>query len=313
MLDIKDKKILSQIDLNSRQPINQIAKKVGLSKDIVNYRIKKLESEKYLEGYQTIIDFQKLGYLTIRTRVTLINAPPTKEEEIINFLTKEKQIFFVLELQGTELTFGLMVKGLNELDSFYEKLEKKFKGIIFDKRFAIYSELYHFNRLYLENSKEKNTIVLKQSKEEKTDTFDLEILKLLSKNARITTMEIATKLDMPATTVAHRIKKLEEKKIIAGYGILFNFNKINYNYYRVNLELKDVTNIKKIIEYCESNENIIYTMKTIGGSDLEIYFEFTQEGFLESMKKIRTQFPEIRKWDYDLLKKYHKFNYFFED
>ena len=54
-------------------------------------------------------------------------------------------------------------------------------------------------------------------------------------------------------------------------------------------------------------------MRTIGGSDLEIYFEFTQEGFLETMKKIRTQFPEIRKWDYDILKKYHKFNYFFEN
>ena len=60
-----------------------------------------------------------------------------------------------------------------------------------------------------------------------------------------------------------------------------NFNKINYNYYRVNLELNNTSKIKKIISYCESNQNIIYAMKTIGGSDLEIYFEFTQEEFLE--------------------------------
>ena len=218
-----------------------------------------------------------------------------------------------MELQGTELTFGLMVKGLKELDLFYEKLEKQFKEIIFDKRFAIYSELYHFNRSYLEKSKEKNTIVLNVSKEQKVDELDLNILRILSENARTTTMEIATKLKIPATTVAHRIKKLEEKKIILGYGLLFNFNKINYNYYRVNLELNNTSKIKKIISYCESNQNIIYAMKTIGGSDLEIYFEFTQEEFLEEMKKIRTLFPEIRKWDYDILKKYHKFNYFFEN
>ena len=313
MLDIKDKKILYQLDLNSRQSINQIAKKVGLSKDIVNYRLKKLESENYIQGYQTIIDFQKLRYLTVRTRMTLINAPPIKEEKIKNFLKKEKQVFFVLELEGTELTYGLMIKNISELNLFYEKLEKKFKEIIFDKKFDIYSELYHFNRKYILKSEESNTIVLKNSNEEKYDKFDLDILKVLSTNARTTTMEIATKLDMPATTVAHRIKKMEEKKIIQGYTILFNFNKLNYNYYRVNLELKDTSNIKKIIYFCESNENIIYAMKTIGGSDLEIYFEFAQEKFLEAMKEMRTQFPEIRKWDYNILKKYHKFNYFFEN
>jgi len=313
MLDIKDKKILYQLDLNSRQSINQIAKKVGLSKDVVNYRLKKLESENYIQGYQTIIDFQKFGYLTIRTRITLINASPTKEEQIINFLKKEKQVFFVLELEGTELTFGVMVKELAELSSFYESLEKKFKGIIFDKKFAIYSELYHFNRSYLGTSKEKNTLILSKFEKEKVDELDLRTLKLLSKNARISLLEIATKLNLPATTIAHRIKKLEEKKIILGYGLLFNFNKVNYNYYRVNLELKDISKIKEMISYCELNKNIIYTMRTIGGSDLEIYFEYTQEGFLETMKKIRTQFPEIRKWDYDILKKYHKFNYFFED
>jgi len=313
MLDVKDKKILYQLDLNSRQSINQIAKKVELSKDVVNYRLKKLEAENYIQGYQTIIDFQKMGYLTVRTRITLIDASPSKEVEIINFLTKEKQVFFVLELEGTGVTFGLMVKGLNELNSFYKNLEKKFKEIISDKRFAIYLELYHFNRSYLYDLKEKNTIILDKFEKEKIDGLDSRILKLLSKNARIPILEIATKLNLPATTIAYRIKKLEERKIILGYGLLFNFNKIDYNYYRVNLELKDISNIKKIINYCKLNKNIIYAMRTIGGSDLEIYFEFTQEGFLRTMKEIRTEFPEIRKWDYDILKKYHKFNYFFED
>ena len=39
-LDLKDKKILEQLDLNSRQSNSQIAKKVGLSKDAIGYRIK---------------------------------------------------------------------------------------------------------------------------------------------------------------------------------------------------------------------------------------------------------------------------------
>jgi len=42
-LDLKDKKILYELDINSRQPNSEIAKKVGLSKQIVGLRIKKLE------------------------------------------------------------------------------------------------------------------------------------------------------------------------------------------------------------------------------------------------------------------------------
>jgi len=42
-LDVKDKKILSILSANSRIPLTQLAKKVGLSRDAVNYRIKNYE------------------------------------------------------------------------------------------------------------------------------------------------------------------------------------------------------------------------------------------------------------------------------
>ena len=309
MLDLKDKKILYHLDLNSRKPINQIAKNIGLSKDLTNYRLKKLEKEEYVLGYQTIIDFKKLGYLTIRTRITLIDTTPQKEKEIIDFLIKQKKVFFILELEGTELTFGLMVKEIEELHEFYKEFETKFKKFLSEKKFAIYSNLYHFNRNYLGNFKEKNTLKLGFSKKEKVDELDLKILKILSKNARTPTIEIAISLKVPATTVAHRIKQLENKKLIVGYSILFNFYKWNYNYFKVNLELKEISNIQKIIDYCESNKNIIYAMQTLGGNDLEIYFESAQEDLIKTMNELRTLFPEIRKWNYDILKKYHKFNY----
>jgi DNA-binding Lrp family transcriptional regulator len=40
-LDLKDKKILYELDFNARQSNASIGKKVGLSKDIVNRRVKK--------------------------------------------------------------------------------------------------------------------------------------------------------------------------------------------------------------------------------------------------------------------------------
>ena len=44
-LDLKDRKILYELDINSRQPFAAIAKKVGLSKQTVINRVKKLRGK----------------------------------------------------------------------------------------------------------------------------------------------------------------------------------------------------------------------------------------------------------------------------
>ena len=54
-------------------PLTEIAKKVGLNKDVVRYRIEKLEKEKVILGYYALIDTHKLGYLTIRIYKAAIN------------------------------------------------------------------------------------------------------------------------------------------------------------------------------------------------------------------------------------------------
>ena len=47
-IDKKDRKILKELDRNSRQSGSEIAKKTGLNKPTVNYRIDKLRRERGL-------------------------------------------------------------------------------------------------------------------------------------------------------------------------------------------------------------------------------------------------------------------------
>ena len=62
-IDLKDRKILYQLDLDSRQSLTQIGKNVGLNKDIVSYRIKKLQDEGVIKSFWTLIDAYKLSSL----------------------------------------------------------------------------------------------------------------------------------------------------------------------------------------------------------------------------------------------------------
>ena len=58
------------------------------------------------------------------------------------------------------------------------------------------------------------------------DKKDIQILRIIQKNSKITTREIARQLDIPVTTVFTRIKKLEQKGIIKEYRAILNEKKL---------------------------------------------------------------------------------------
>jgi len=58
------------------------------------------------------------------------------------------------------------------------------------------------------------------------DGKDLEILKLLQENARITIKEISGKIHLSTTPVHERIKRMEESGVIKQYATLVNHEKV---------------------------------------------------------------------------------------
>ena len=86
-LDAKDKKILEQLQKNARQSIAQIAKKTLLPRDVVVYRIKKLEQSKVIRAHHTLLNPQKLGYpLYVYVLFSCYNIKPDEETKFINYL-----------------------------------------------------------------------------------------------------------------------------------------------------------------------------------------------------------------------------------
>ena len=57
---------------------------------------------------------------------------------------------------------------------------------------------------------------------EEIDKKDIQILRIIQRNSKITTREIAKQLNLPVTTVFTRIKKLEQKGIIKEYRAILD-------------------------------------------------------------------------------------------
>ena len=62
------------------------------------------------------------------------------------------------------------------------------------------------------------------------DKIDLEILKILSKDSKITFQDIAKKLDVSNTTIHVRVKRMQRLGVIKNFTITIDYNKLGFNY-----------------------------------------------------------------------------------
>ena len=151
-------------------------------------------------------------------------------------------------------------------------------------------------------------------KSQKLDQYDLKIIELLSKNARMSIIEIADKSNFTSKTVINKIKKFEKEKIIVGYRTEFNLEKLELKYYKIHINTFNTTpeKIKQFRIYIQQNPNIIYQDEVLGGYDIEIEVQIENEDKLrELIEEIREKFSDIIK-DYEILHyfKEHRLRFF---
>ncbi len=133
-LDSKDKKILEQLQNNARQTIAEIAKKTSLPRDVVVYRIKKLEQSKVIRAHHTLLNPQKLGYpLYVYVLFSCYNIKPEEETKFINYLKLHKQIIYVAKNSGKyDFSIGICARDYMEFDEIIREIRHKFTDVIKD-------------------------------------------------------------------------------------------------------------------------------------------------------------------------------------
>ena len=313
-LDKKDWRILYELDVNARQTNSAIAKKVGLSKYSVAYRIKQLEQKGIIEGYYTIIDFYKLGYLSFRIYLKLANASLEVEDQIMDFLNKNDKVTYSAKVKGVfDINFGTIVRNIYEFEKFYSEFKKSFNKYVEKEKVSLFTKVHHFSRAYFLNKKQSTEETRHYGSEEiiLIDEKDMHILKLLAQNSRITVVDMSRKLKIAERTIVYRIRNLERKKIIQGYRALFNLKLMGYTVYRLDLSLNNLSNISTFIQFAHHHPNITYFSQGIGCSDAELEIEVKDENAFEDLlEEIRRKFPEVRSYSYFTFKKYYKEVYF---
>jgi DNA-binding Lrp family transcriptional regulator len=313
-IDLKDRKILYQLDLNSRQSLSQIGKKVGLHKNVVAYRIKRLQEKGIIKDFYTIINTPKLGYTMLRFYLNFQYVTPEIEKEIIDYFLKCKYVGTILKVEGSfDLLVFWYVKNLPDFYSFWEKTLDKYRDYFADQVFSLYSHEYIYRYSFLLDEKVDRTLLETENGEKRVeiDDLDYQILKLISKNARIPTSELAKKLKVTTDTVSNRLKNLIKKGVILGFRIRLDFSKLGYQWYKIAIVLKDHKKSQPILKYLENNPHFVCIDKTLGYVDLELEFILKNTDQIHQiMKDLATKFPgSIRNYKYN--KRTHVYKYYY--
>jgi DNA-binding Lrp family transcriptional regulator len=301
-LDVKDRRLLAELDLNARASFQELGKKTNLSKETAIYRVKRLEKRRIILRYTTLVNFAKLGYTGFAVYNRFAKADEKLKREIIEYLSNIPELYWIALTGGKyDIVFAFMCKSVAQFNNIYYRVLNKYGKNLVDNTIAIRTELRQNKRNYLVKSKQTEFIAPYFGKEpelEKIDNLDSSILSLLSVKARTTNLELSEKLKKPASTITNRIKGMKKRGIIQGYSTYIKAQNYGMQSYRLLLSLENMDEQSRIalFEYVYNNPCMILAIETVGNWNFEITLEVeSHEELQKEISTLRNNFNKIIK------------------
>lgn len=142
--DKYDKKILKELDENARKSLAELSKSVGLSRDAIRNRIKKLVKANVIGAFKPIYNPPNMGFPIINyVFISLYNPSEKKEKEFLDFLKSNKNVTYIAGLIGKwDYILDIMAENQGRFDKILKEIRQKFPDLI--KDYEVYGVLQEY-------------------------------------------------------------------------------------------------------------------------------------------------------------------------
>ena len=306
-LDSIDRDILSELDQNARQSVAEIAGRLGLGRERVSYRMRKLEDRGVLRRYTASLNPYKFGLVVHKTFIQLENNK-SRVKKFLEYLERHQRVYWYAECAGSwDLMFATFGENPKDFHQTHGKILSKFSDIIIS--FSVYTivEAMFFRRSYLRGVGTDFFTFGGTPDTLELSLFDYELLRLLTENCRLTSSELADTLNVSPAVVRYHIKRLEDDQVISGYRIDLDLPLLGINHFKAQLHLRnyDIKAEEDLREYCKMNPHVILLVQQIGDCMVEVEFEtYTYQQYNEFIEEMREHFSKyIRRVDSIVIRK----------
>ena len=325
-LNTKDRRILHEISKNGRFSISTIAKQVGLSRDIVSYRLNNMIKSKLVPGFTLFVNTNRLGLTKHVIYIKLQHLGKEEEKMLVDKFIQEEDIVWVASCSGNwDLGLLTLSKNLTHFNGIFNKII----GICGNnlKEYTIETEIedkYLGLGFLIEGIKEDNErkkyvrdAFIKElsnpapTNDLKIDSVDIKLLNLLMQNSRMSMADICTKLNLSAPAVENRIKKLINEGVIYGFMAQVSSQMLGLQWHWILLRTKNLTEEKErqLNAYLKKNNYVAWIVKTIGKWNFQLsVFAKDAIHFRDILSDLRKEFSDVIV-DYDSIMIFNQYKY----
>jgi DNA-binding Lrp family transcriptional regulator len=299
LLDLTDRRILAELDINCRVSDTQLGKKVRKSREAVRYRIRQLEEKGIITGYLTAINPNRFGWHMFKVYLQLENIPEERQK-FYSFLRTSKRIYWYGICDGAyDCIFAILSKNVTDYYDEINAICSQWRHLIIRKVLGVMVDTIQYNKKYFcETAPRENGGFGGNTYNNKLDETDLKLLDIMANDGKIPLVQLAKKSGAPLESVRRRIKSMEESGVILGYRISVDLNKLGYMFFKAILYFKSLSCKQEasLREWMRSHKNSVYYIRSLAPWEAE--FEFVVENyqqFNQIISDLREKFPNVVK------------------
>ncbi|MBR9706645.1 Lrp/AsnC family transcriptional regulator [Candidatus Pacearchaeota archaeon] len=299
-----DIKLISYLYHNNRESLTKIAKETKLSREQVDYKIKKYLEKGIIKKFATFFNYESLGY----NYLVILFLKFSDKEKIKAFEKEFKQSKHCISSGAVfnkyDLFLNLIFKDEKDFRDSLNFILGRDKGLILDYLILKPFFIEKYPLKFLKNKKEESIEITEKSKKIKLDQKELEILRILEEDGRIKIIDIAKKINLSAELVLYKLKKLYQKKVILGSRILFDMKRLGYFFSIISLEFNNLSieNQAKIKNFARSSQFVNSLFLTMSKPNCFIQLFHKNEFELRSqIDKLKELFGENEFSNLDVL------------
>ena len=274
-IDGKDKRLVFLLDDNSRTSLSELASQLNLSREAVNYRIKKLQRSGTIKAFIIKLDFSKLGLVNYIVYLKLNNLNPEEYRKFVDELSRKRFITWLASMGGRfDLVLEITAASVIEFDEQFSGLLGEYSDNIGNYHIStrVFQETFGKKYLWPEKIEKKTVKSRPGTKTEQIDELDRKILSALVQDARLSLVDLSNRINEAPSTVSFRIKQLEKKGIISGYMTFSRMQDFGYNRFKALITVRNFSKSEeeKLLTFCQLHPNVYYYTKTLGSWNFEL-------------------------------------------
>lgn len=296
-LDRIDRRIARELDGNSRRPISELARRLKLGRDIVEYRIDRLKSEGVIRRFVAAINPYSLG-LTIYKTYFRLEVRPDSSQSLFAKLKKYPNIIWLAESDGAwDFMVGVIARSPSDYYSIQARLFAQLGSSVMASETSTVVETSIYQRMFgLEKLETGKMSLATTASEYALESFENRLLSALADDARLPVSTLAERLNSTPDIVRHRLQRLETAGVISGYRLDIGLQELGLVFVKAMIQLREwsLAELLRLESFCAQSHKVIYFIRQVGSFAVELELEVesyvTYYRFLDEMKR---KFPRM--------------------